>query len=386
MLSMAVGLPLQWPPEIEAMFQTMATLSSAGTTLLLPDCELSHLPTEDVFYMKQIFFTFAIPIIVLSVLMIWFFIRVCCRCKKCRQVKPRNYKNYTILSTVLMVFLCYPTLVEMTMKMIKCVKVGEHRYLMAALEERCFEGRHLEYVILLTIPQLLFVVIGMPLSAGILLRKNTHNFMQYDFRMRYGLLYLGYRKNREWWEVVIAFRKVAIVMVSTFGVMIGIDLQAFVALFVIFVSIMVHLIGKPFDITQSKFLLLHQLECAALSLCWFTFWGGLLFYLGREKPGVISYPVTVLMSIVIVCSNLVFLIFSVYTFIKEFINDYKIKEVRRKSLMTLQSAIKLGGFSKVQPKNSSFGDSDERKNQTTAHELVYGQNKILPIGTREWSM
>jgi hypothetical protein len=36
MLSLAAGLPLQWSPEIETMFQTMATLSSAGTTLLVP--------------------------------------------------------------------------------------------------------------------------------------------------------------------------------------------------------------------------------------------------------------------------------------------------------------------------------------------------------------
>ena len=36
MLSLAAGLPLQWSPEIETMFQSMATLSSAGTTLLVP--------------------------------------------------------------------------------------------------------------------------------------------------------------------------------------------------------------------------------------------------------------------------------------------------------------------------------------------------------------
>ena len=61
MLSLAAGLPLQWTPEIEAMFQTMATMSSAGTTLLVPDCELTHLATIDAFYYKQIFFTFTAP-------------------------------------------------------------------------------------------------------------------------------------------------------------------------------------------------------------------------------------------------------------------------------------------------------------------------------------
>ena len=411
MLSLAGGLPLQWTPEIESMFQTMATLSSAGTTLLIPDCELSALPTSDVFFMKQIAFTFAVPVIVISVLFTWSLIRLLCRCQKCRKIKARDYKNYTILSCVLMLFLCYPTLVEVTLTMLKCVQVGPKRYLMASLEETCFEGRHATYVTLLTVPQLLLVVIGLPVLAGLTIIRNGEHYERYDFRMRYGLLYLGYREERAWWEIVIAFRKVAIVMISTFGVMVGVDLQAFLALFVIFCSIMIHLIGKPFDVSQASFLLLHQLECAALALCWFTFWGGLLFYLGQEKPGVISEPVTIVVSIIIVVANTTFLIFSTYKFFKEFVKDYKKKEaVRRKSLAMLQTSMLVGrlgasgmafggtkvGGTKVMPAPSLFKNSAQLVEEAEgedgprplARELVLGptvKRDQIRAGS-EWAM
>jgi hypothetical protein len=42
---------------------------------------------------------------------------------------------------------------------------------------------------------------------------------------------MGYREGREWWEGVIAIRKISIVAIGTFGTLMGVvDLQAFIAL------------------------------------------------------------------------------------------------------------------------------------------------------------
>jgi hypothetical protein len=302
MISLAGGLPLQWPEPVTVMFQTMATLSSAGTTLLVPDCELTHLRTADAFYMKQIFFTFVVPLIIALCLLSWSFIHLCCQ--RCCRLKRKDYKNYTILSIVLMLFLCYPMLVKLCLSMLKCIKVGNKRYLMADLQELCFSGRHWTYSLLLTLPQFIFVVLGLPILGLIIVLRNHRHLARKDVRMRYGLLYLGYRKDREWWEIVIAIRKIAVVSIGTFGTLMGVvDLQAFIALLIVFVSIIVHLLGKPFDtdtatsIPKNKHLditsigigtntnvalltlkrshtgpLLHRLEFVALAVCWFTFW------------------------------------------------------------------------------------------------------------------
>ena len=62
----------------------------------------------------------------------------------------------------------------------------------------------------------------------------------------------------------------------------AVDLQAFVALAAVFIAIVLHLFGKPFDVNKRNTRLLHHLEFGALTVCWFTFWGkfDLFFFLG----------------------------------------------------------------------------------------------------------
>ena len=94
----------------------------------------------------------------------------------------------------------------------------------------------------------------------------------------------SYREDRKWWEVVVTFRKVGIVAIATFGTMMGaVDLQAFVALAVVFIAIVLHLFGKPFDTTERNTRLLHHLEFGALTVCWFTFWGRSNLYILCER-------------------------------------------------------------------------------------------------------
>ena len=88
-------------------------------------------------------------------------------------------------------------LVQIALSPLKCIKVGEKRYLMADLEEECFKDDHATCLFMLTLPQILLVVIGLPLISLMIVLRNTHHVKKYDFRLRYGLLYLGYREDRE---------------------------------------------------------------------------------------------------------------------------------------------------------------------------------------------
>jgi hypothetical protein len=64
---------------------------------------------------------------------------------------------------------------------------------------------------------------------------------------------MGYQPGREWWELVVAMRKVAVVAVGTFGTLLGVvDLQAFIALAIVFVSVLLAMcfIGKALRSTS----------------------------------------------------------------------------------------------------------------------------------------
>ena len=286
-----------------------------------PDCELTNIPTADAFYGKQLVFALMVPIIVVVTLCMWTMIKFTCA-KSCCRMKHKDVKNNTILTVVLLLFLAYPMLTRLCLSALKCPNIGGRRWLMNDLQEPCFVGRHLFYIFFVTIPQLLLYVVGLPLLAFVFIQKNKAHLYEHDTMVRYGLLYLGYRKDREWWELTIVVRKVSIVSVATFGTLMRVvDLQAFLALFIVFISIIVHLVGQPFDMEDKKSRMLHTLEFMSLSCCWITFWGGLLFYLGHERPDTISPALKIVASIVIVAMNVLYFIYVLWIFVKEFYKD-----------------------------------------------------------------
>ena len=98
-------------------------MSSAGSNLLIPDCELTELRTADAFFYKQIFFTFVVPLVFLACALVWGAVancQCCCKASIKRRLSPRMVKNYCILSIVLMLFLMYPMLARLSFSMLKC--------------------------------------------------------------------------------------------------------------------------------------------------------------------------------------------------------------------------------------------------------------------------
>ena len=363
MVSLAGGLPLQWPSELNVLFDSFASMSSAGTTLMIPDCELTNHQAASAFYMKQIAYMFAVPVIVLCCVLAWVVIR--CFFKQKLKFTDNNIKDYTVLSIVLGLFLCWPTLVTLTLAMLKCPQVGNISYLMADLQEPCFTGRHQHYLLLVTLPQLLLYVFGLPLSATAFIIRNKAHLHKDRFFTRYGLLYMGYREDREWWELVIALRKVAVVSVGTFGTVIGaVNLQAFVALGLIFLSIIVHLVGQPFNTTKPSGQRLHQFEFAALTVCWCTFWGGLLFFLKSENPYSIGKGTLIFTSIVLVVANMTFLMVSLFIFVREYLRDRVAIRHRRRTRILNANKINSINNTAVTPVDFIDESSGDNVNNT----------------------
>ena len=356
MISLAGGLPLQWPEPMEAMFDTFATLSSAGTTLMIPDCELTDMKTYEAFYFKQIAYTFAPFMVVILCILAWLCLYCCCKSRL--KLNGIKLKDYTILSIVLMLFLCYPMLVRLSLSMLKCPLIDNTPYLMADLQEQCFTGRHSDHMYLLTIPQLILYIIGLPLLAAMIILRNKHKLHKKRFYTRFGLLYMGYRPGREWWELVIAVRKVCIVAIGTFGTFVGVvDLQAFVALFIVFLSIIVHLVGQPFNVEKANGKRLHQLEFKALCVCWFTFWGGLLFFLGHENLDTIDKHILMSTTIILVTLNSTFLLYSAHVFVREYLHDRKAARIRKTTRLHQLNSKVVKELSKIVPINDSTSSS-----------------------------
>ena len=59
-----------------------------------------------------------------------------------------------------MLFLSYSMLVRLSFSMFKCPYIAKKPYLMADLQEPCYEDKHMLYMWLLTVPQLILYVFG----------------------------------------------------------------------------------------------------------------------------------------------------------------------------------------------------------------------------------
>ena len=355
------------------MFATMATISSAGTTLLIPDCEFTEMKTADVFYGKQIFFTFAVPVIFCCSGLLWcliYLIAKTCGGSRWKSTKWVDIKNWMILTITLVVFLCYPMLVRICLSMLKCPDVNGRSYLMADLEESCFDGRHVTYLIFLTIPQMVVLTV-LPLAVFVLLHRNKKHLDQPNFRTRYGLLYKGYTKDREWWEVTVAFRKVIAVAIGTFGTLIGIpEVQVGLALFLGLISIVMHMVGQPFGSPNGKSKTLHFMELYSLVVIWCVNWGGLMLFVVKKQ---MIYGT--LLSIFIIGLVCLYIVFASFVFGKTFVTTVLDRRKERRVSRSASSAAAAAatasvGSTKVIPTAATNQDEnqDETQEQAQVHD------------------
>ena len=268
-------------------------------------------------------------------------------------------KHRMILTITLLSFLCYPMLVKLCLGMLKCPRIGHKMFLMADLQEQCFVGRHMYYIILLFFPQLVLYIVGLPLIAALLILRNNKRLNDPDFRLRYGLLYRGYAKGREWWEITVAWRKVAAVCVGTFGALLGVpEVQVGLALFAGLISIIMHLVGQPFGDPNGKSKQLHFMEFFSLVVIWFTNWGGLMLYLPSIHAN--ARIILTVFIITLVCSyNLI----AIYIFGKSLISAAIQKRRERLSMSNGDTDVNNTDVVPVGIKTVDEDDTETESNQ-----------------------
>ena len=120
-----------------------------------------------------------------------------------------------------------------------------------------------------------------------------------------------------------------------------VDLQAFIALGIVFISIILHLIGEPYDKSKRNSLLLHNLEFSALTIGWCTFWSGLLFFLGHTESGSVDSWVKEATTVIIVGTNCIFMMIALYIFVREYLRDRRHAVIRRTTMKKKEFGAKM---------------------------------------------
>ena len=312
------------------MFQSV--LSSVGQHLVDPDCELSLYSPAGAFYRKNIMYAcFPLLAVVLPWTFWWVASRLACcskdrgwrgrsgvledKRKKENQKKkkeaeqkttkqsnhmkrfpktlqrlktsffttpPPNHqevnqivfsnKDKAILSTVVGLYLLYPTTTLQTFSLLSCKEVGNGFWLTADLEEPCYVDRHLVYFFFLVLPQLLVYIVGLPVLSLFFMWRNRQKIKTNHpvVMFRFGLLFAGYRHERYYWETVMATRKVVVVAIGVFGRLTDTESQVHGALLALFLFILMHTTMVPFPTDSRPGKNVGNLETFALTCCFLT--------------------------------------------------------------------------------------------------------------------
>ena len=182
-------------------------------------------------------------------------------------------KDKFVITLGSFLYLIFPTLCRHTFLLFNCYDVNGRSFFSMDLSEECWRARHFVHVIILGLPQLALYVFGFPLIALAILVKNRKRLDRFVIRIRYTILFGGYRSQHYYWEIFIVFRKIFVIAISVFGTTMGTEMQALLILFIIALSYVMQQLACPF---QSQ--ILNKMEAFTLATLLLTLWAGLVMH------------------------------------------------------------------------------------------------------------
>lgn len=145
----------------------------------------------------------------------------------------RNFKDFKgkILTTFIIVFhLIYPTITKGVFSIFNCIEFEGELKVMQDTSQVCSGKTHWYYVTNASIPSIIMWVIALPLGALWLLFRHG-KFLERIEKLdlskeeiqklekigkKYRFLYSGFHANYFYWEIMIIFRKVAMIAAGVF--------------------------------------------------------------------------------------------------------------------------------------------------------------------------
>lgn len=295
--SLAASFDLEWPGAMTGLFSTMDAVSSVGDDLLHVDCFVTNTPAARRFFVStlvMILLPFAMVLVSLGVWLVLAKLRGGAQTKSSSAVAAAPTASYSSTTTptspapvadlslvdkmrtsaIVILFLLHPNLTKQAMKLFTCRTVAgdeDRRYLAFDMVSRCGDEQVDTWRFGLGIPALLVGAIGIPFAAYVWLWLNRGNLGEQRMRDRAGFLYTAFTEEAFYWElVVVTGRKVAFTIVSVFAAPLGLDIQTYLALLVLFAAFGLHIHVRPY--ANDK---LNRLELAGITCSFLTLFGGL---------------------------------------------------------------------------------------------------------------
>jgi hypothetical protein len=287
---------LAWPSYILEVFKVQASAGNVSEQVFSLDCFLDNGHSDNqqqVVYLKLLVVT-SVPLgIVLFSACFWGLLSLIKRNLK--------YLKYELVnSIVVLFFIAHPSIVRVTFDVFNCkeIQLGEF-WLTSYLNIRCWDHLHSRFAMGIALPGVILWGAFTPAAALVALIAMRKRLDELNSRIRFGFLYNGYQISYYYWEFVILYRKMVIIVLAVFFTNISIPVQSLCVLMVLIVSFIMQLKSGPFKVP-----VLNSLELRGILVATVTIYCG-LFYLTQG----LDSTTQIVLFLVVIAANAYFLLY-----------------------------------------------------------------------------
>ena len=255
MIAIVMSLNVSWPGPVRIVLSFFSSLTSVSSHTASVQCSVQtpgdRYSDGELFYGALILSTL-LPVAVMGISYVYWFLLApthrCFSCGKqivqaslCPQRNPFSSNSLTdqhdskpqarsrngtplhstrdgwITTNLLLIYIVYPSIVRMSFQVLQSQRIcGD---LFWSLDDTIsFDSDlHRGMMIIVAMPALLIYGFLFPALGFLYIRSHIDRQTNDKLVFRFGLLYSGFSPKFYWWELVIFIRKLAIILISTFG-------------------------------------------------------------------------------------------------------------------------------------------------------------------------
>jgi hypothetical protein len=230
------------------------------------------------------------------------------------------FRNQMIASIIVLLFLIHPEIVSSMFTHLSCDQLDDgNHYLLSDMAIECYEGRHNTYTFAVVIPSLIVWGFGIPAVVLVALIRKRNELKKYAVRGKYGFMYNGYKPEKFYWEWLIVYREISIIIVAVLMVSLGITFQLLCASLLMMIFSVLHVYYMPYSNPT-----LNRVEMLSIVTISISIYSGLFFLTNIDDD------LRMLVAVLMISANGVFLFVWLYVYIQFSIKGTKLAKAIRK--------------------------------------------------------
>eukprot|EP00347_Sterkiella_histriomuscorum_P008394 403345262 len=243
---MARDLNLDWPQILKDFFQNFTAISSTNQSFIKVNClfqSTESLESLSKYVFGMLFFSILPIVVFCSSFLIYKLLNLTCFKGRFQD----NLRN-TLITTMVFIFLVYPTISSYTFGMFSCITIEGVSYLTKDFDIECWSSDHYFYIYYFTLPVIIIWVIGYPLFIIIALNRNKKRLNDVNVIKQYGLYYIGFKDNTFYWQIgVINIRRIIYIAITVSLSKFQKQLYAIICVIVIYIYMQLVRSLKPYE-------------------------------------------------------------------------------------------------------------------------------------------